>query len=123
MSAVLINFVIITKKRIAMYKIQANASGTRSVEISDNHLETIRKYSLLDALVDSNGFVDEPVLDKLKFHVRSLLENAVENDKNLLDLCLDVIYHQNMKVVGLHNLIILYNNHITEDKQDNAAAD
>ena len=85
MSAVLINFVIITKKRIAMYKIQANASGTRSVEISDNHLETIRKYSLLDALVDSNGFVDEPVLDKLKFHVRSLLENAVENDKNLLD--------------------------------------
>ena len=61
MSAVLINFVIITKKRIAMYKIQANASGTRSVEISDNHLETIRKYSLLDALVDSNGFVDEPV--------------------------------------------------------------
>ena len=65
-----------------MYKIQANASGTRSVEISDNHLETIRKYSLLDALVDSNGFVDEPVLDKLKFHVRSLLENAVENDKN-----------------------------------------
>lgn len=91
-----------------MYKIQANASGTRSVEISDNHLETIRKYSLLDALVDSNGFVDEPVLDKLKFHVRSLLENAVENDKNLLDLCLDVIYNQNMKALGLHNLVLLY---------------
>ena len=85
-----------------MYKIQANASGTRSVEISDNHLETIRKYSLL------NGFVDEPVLDKLKFHVRSLLENAVENDKNLLDLCLDVIYNNNMKALGLQNLIALY---------------
>lgn len=91
-----------------MYKIQANASGTRSVEISDNHLETIRKYLLLDALVDSNGFVDEPVLYKLKFHVRSLLENAVENDKNLLDLCLDVIYNNNMKALGLQNLIALY---------------
>ena len=38
-----------------MYKIQANASGTRSIEVSDLHLETLRKYSLLDSLVDSNG--------------------------------------------------------------------
>lgn len=120
MSAVLINFVIITKKRIAMYKIQANASGTRSVEISDNHLETIRKYSLLDALVDSNGFVDEPVLDKLKFHVRSLLENAVENDKNLLDLCLDVIYNNNMKALGLQNLIALYREWAAAHTEQNA---
>ena len=90
-----------------MYKIQANASGTRSVEISDNHLETIRKYSLLDALVDSNGFVDEPVLDKLKFHVRSLLENAVENDKNLLDLCLDVIYNRRRSSGGERTVISL----------------
>ena len=120
MSAVLINFVIITKKRIAMYKIQANASGTRSVEISDNHLETIRKYSLLDALVDSNGFVDESVLDKLKFHVRSLLENAVENDKNLLDLCLDVIYNNNMKALGLQNLIALYREWAAAHTEQNA---
>lgn len=120
MSAVLINFVIITKKRIAMYKIQANASGTRSVEISDNHLETIRKYSLLDALVDRNGFVDEPVLDKLKFHVRSLLENAVENDKNLLDLCLDVIYNNNMKALGLQNLIALYREWAAAHTEQNA---
>ena len=56
-------------------------------------------------------------------NVRSLLENSARNDRDLLSLCFDVIYHQNMKVVGLHNLIILYNNHITEDKQDNAAAD
>lgn len=82
-----------------MYKIQANASGTRSIEISDEHLQTISKYSLFDGLVDSNGFVDEPVLDKLKFHVRSLLENTVENDKALLDLCLDVIYNNNMKAL------------------------
>lgn len=91
-----------------MYKIQANVSGTRSVEISDEHLQTIRKYSLFEGLVDSNGFVDEPVLDKLKFNVRSLLENAVENDKALLDLCLDVIYNNNMKALGLQNLIVLY---------------
>ena len=56
-----------------MYKIQANASGTRSIEVSDEHLKTLAKYSLLDALVDSNGIVDEPVLDKLKLNVRSLL--------------------------------------------------
>lgn len=91
-----------------MYKIQANASGTRSVEISDSHLQTIKKYSLLDGLVDSNGFVDEPVLDKLKFNVRSLLENDVHNDKALLDLCLDVIYNNNMKAFGLHKLVLLY---------------
>ena len=103
-----------------MYKIQANASGTRSVEISDNHLETIRKYSLLDALVDINGFVDEPVLDKLKFHVRSLLENAVENDKNLLDLCLDVIYNNNMKALGLQNLIALYREWAAAHTEQNA---
>ena len=59
-----------------MYKIQANASGTRSIEVSDKHLETLAKYSLLNALVDSNGIVDEPVLDKLKLNVRSLLESS-----------------------------------------------
>ena len=106
-----------------MYKIQANQSGTRSIEVIAQHLETIDKYQLLRNLVDSNGIIDEEVLDKLKFNVRSLLESSDIKDKALLDLCLDVIYHQNMKVVGLHNLIILYNNHITEDKQDNAAAD
>lgn len=108
-----------------MYKIQANASGTRNVEISDEHLQTIRKYSLLDGLVDSNGFVDEPVLDKLKFNVRSLLENAVDNDKALLDLCLDVIYNNNMKALGLQNLIALYREWVsthTEDKAEDEAS-
>ena len=91
-----------------MYKIQANASGTRSVEISDNHLETIRKYSLLDALVDSNGIVDETVLDKLKLNIRSLIAAQVEDSKDLLDLCIDVIYHNNMKAFGFQQLIRLY---------------
>ena len=76
-----------------MYKIQANASGTRSIEVSDLHLETLQKYTLLDSLVDSNGIIDEAVLDKLKLNVRSLLESSGISDKNLLDLCLDVIYN------------------------------
>ncbi len=91
-----------------MYKIQANQSGTRSIEVSDLHLETIDKYQLLRNLVDSNGIIDEEVLDKLKYNVRALLESAGTQDKALLDLCLDVIYNQNMKALGLHNLVLLF---------------
>lgn len=91
-----------------MYKIQANASGTRSIEVSDLHLETLQKYTLLDSLVDSNGIIYEAVLDKLKLNVRSLLESSGISDKNLLDLCLDVIYNNNMKAIGLSNLVALY---------------
>lgn len=54
-----------------MYTIQTNASGTRSMEISEKHLETIEKYSLFQQLIDSNGIVDETVLDKLKLNIRS----------------------------------------------------
>lgn len=91
-----------------MYKIQANQSGTRSIEVNDKHLETIQKYQLFRNLVDSNGFVDEETLDKMRLNVRSLLTGEAGNDKNLLDLCLDVIYHANMKALGLHNLALLY---------------
>ena len=91
-----------------MYKIQANASGTRSIEVSDLHLETLQKYTLLDSLVDSNGIIDEAVLDKLKLNVRSLLESSGISDKNLRDLCLDVIYNNNMKAISLSNLVALY---------------
>ncbi len=91
-----------------MYKIQANASGTRSIEVSEEHLETIEKYALLRNLVDSNGIIDENVLDKLKFNVRSILESEAGTDKGLLDLCLDVIYNNNMKAFGLHQLVLLY---------------
>ena len=41
-----------------MYKIQSNQSGTRSIDISEKHLETIEKHQLFRDLVDSNGFVD-----------------------------------------------------------------
>ena len=100
-----------------MYKIQANQSGTRSIEVSDLHLETIEKYQLLRNLVDSNGIIDEEVLDKLKLNVRALLESDNCQDKNLLDLCLDVIYNSNMKALGLHNLVLLYVD--WKDKRDN----
>ncbi len=88
--------------------IQANPSGTRSIEVSEEHLQTIERYSLLRNLIDSNGIIDETVLDKLKFNVRSILESDGGNDKALLDLCLDVIYNNNMKAFGLHKLILLY---------------
>lgn len=91
-----------------MYKIQANQSGTRSIEVSELHLETIDKYQLLRNLVDSNGIIDEGVLEKLKLNVRALLEADNCQDKALLDLCLDVIYNSNMKALGLHNLVLLY---------------
>ena len=93
-----------------MYKIQSNQSGTRSIEVNDEHLATIDKYQLFRDLIDSHGFVDEQVLDKLKFNIRSLLESETGNDKSLLDLCLDVIYHPNMKSFGLQQLIVLYVN-------------
>ena len=91
-----------------MNKIQANASGTRSIEVSDKHLQTLKKYSLLKNLIDSNGIIDEVVLDKLKFNCRSILESQPTVDKELMDLCLDVIYNNNMKAIGLQNLVLLY---------------
>ncbi len=91
-----------------MNKIQANASGTRSIEVSDKHLQTLKKYSLLKNLIDSNGIIDEDVLDKLKFNCRSILESQPTVDKELMDLCLDVIYNNNMKAIGLQNLVLLY---------------
>lgn len=91
-----------------IYKIQANTSGTRNIEVTDEHLESIEKYALLRNLIDSNGIIDEAVLDKLKFNLRSLLESDESRDKALLDLCLDVIYNSNMKAFGLHRLVLLY---------------
>lgn len=91
-----------------MNKIQANPSGTRSIDVSDQHLETIEEYQLFRDLIDSNGYVDEQVLEKLKLNIRSLLESESGKDKALLDLCLDVIYHPNMKAFGLQRLVLLF---------------
>ncbi len=91
-----------------MAKIQANSSGTRSIEVSEQHLQTLEEYQLLRDLMDSHGYVDEEVLNKLKLNIRSLLESEAVRDKHLLDLCLDVIYNPNMKALGLQNLYQLY---------------
>ena len=91
-----------------MYTIQTNASGTRSMEISEENLQTIQNFALFQHLIDSNGIVDESVLDKLKLNIRSLIASAEGNCKELLDLCIDVIYHNNLKAFGLHHLILLY---------------
>ena len=91
-----------------MCTIQANPSGTRSMEISEENLVTIEKYSLFQHLIDSNGIVDEAVLEKLKLNIRSLIASQEEDSKDLLDLCIDVIYHNNMKAFGLQQLIKLY---------------
>lgn len=58
-----------------MYKIKANASGTRTIVVTEKHLETIQKYSLFSGLVDSNGIVDEDIVNKLRFNIRGLLES------------------------------------------------
>ena len=100
-----------------MYKIQANPTGTRSIEVSEEHLQTIRKYALLKNLIDSTGIIDETVLDKLKFTLRALLESEAGKDKALLDLCLDVIYHNNMKAFGLHQLTLFYIDWVSKQDQ------
>ena len=77
-----------------MYTIQANPSGTRSMEVSEENLKTIEKYALFRHLI--------------KLNVRSLIASQEEDSKDLLDLCIDVIYHNNMKAFGLQQLIKLY---------------
>ena len=84
------------------------------MDITDQHLQTIEKYQLFRDLIDSNGYVDEQVLDKLKLNIRSLLSGDAGKDKDLLDLCLDVIYHANMKAFGLQQLVMLYINWKTQ---------
>ena len=74
-----------------MYTIQANPSGTRSIEVSNENLRTIEKYALFRHLIDSTGIVDEAVLDKLKLNIRSLIASQEEDSKDLLDLCIDTI--------------------------------
>jgi hypothetical protein len=101
-----------------MSKIQTNSSGTRSIEITETHLQTIENYQLFRDLIDSNGYVDEEVLNKLKLNIRSLLESEKETSKQLIDLCLDVIYHPNMKAYGLQQLVLLYINWKNQDNDN-----
>ena len=90
-----------------MYTITTNKSGTRSIAVGEEHLCTIEKYQLFAGLVGSSGIVDEEVLDKLKLTVRSLIASQ-EECKDLLNLCVEVLYHDNMKALGLGALMALY---------------
>ena len=90
-----------------MYSITPSKSGTRSITISEENMCTIEKYQLFTGLVGSNGIVDEEVLDKLKLTVRSLIASQ-EECKDLLNLCVEVLYHDNMKALGLGALMALY---------------
>ena len=91
-----------------MSKIQANSSGTRTIEVSEEHLQTLDKYQLMRDVQESHGYVNEETLNKLKLNIRALLESEAGRDKTLLDLCLDVVYNPNMKAFGLQQLFQLY---------------
>ena len=106
-----------------MYTIQSNVSGTRSLSFTEENLKTIQKYSLFQGLIDSNGIVDESVLDKLKLNIRSLIGSTEGDCKDLLDLCLNVIYHDNMKAFGLHQLITFYVKWKKEQEEKEDAAE
>ena len=59
-----------------MYTIQANESGTRSINVSDENLKTIRQFSLFQLLVDSSGIITEQSLDKLKLNLLTVFGNS-----------------------------------------------
>ncbi len=90
-----------------MYKILCNIKGSKSLEITEEHLQTIEKHALFCDLLDSNGIVDENILAKLKLNVQSLL-NSNSTDSQLINFCKDVLFHDWMKAFGLHQLILLY---------------
>lgn len=90
-----------------MQKIQANEKGSRSITISNEHLQVIRKYALFQYLVDSNGVVDDMVLNKLRMNVRALIESN-KNPEDLVSFCQEVLYHDNMKPFALQSLLDLY---------------
>lgn len=84
-------------------KIITNAKGTRSIEVTEEHLQTLQRYNLLTALEGQTG-ITEDTLERLRLHTRALLESTPDDPK-LIELAHDVIFHDNMKAVGLANLI------------------
>lgn len=90
-----------------MYQIVCNQKGSRNMAVEEKHLRTIERYMLFGDLLDSNGVVDDSVVDKLRLNVRSLLESN-SGDKELLDLCSQILFHDNMKAYALRQLILLY---------------
>ena len=69
-----------------MYDIQLNESGTRHLNVSNENMQTIKKYALFRDLIDSTGYVTEEVLDKLKYNVRSLIAHSADNTSSIFAL-------------------------------------
>lgn len=90
-----------------MFTILCNMKGSRKLSVDEAHLNTIERYALFSDLLDSNGIVEESVLEKLRLNVRSMLSTD-EPDPQLIDLCERIIFHADMKAFGLHQLILLY---------------
>ena len=88
-------------------KFNANASGTRTIEVTEEQLQIIRKYSLLDRIANSTGVIDEESLNKLRLTVRSLIASQTMASKELLEIC-PILYHEDMKARGLKTLIKYY---------------
>ena len=95
-------------------KINANASGTRTIEVTEAQLQIIRRYSLLDRIANSMGIIDEDSLNRLRLTVRSLIASQVMASKDLIELCA-VLYHEDMKAHGLNNLAKCYNEWLVKE--------
>ena len=100
-------------------KINANASGTRTIEVTEVQLQIIRRYSLFDRIANSAGVIDEDSLNKLRLTVRSLIASQTMASKELLELCL-VLYHEDMKALGLNNLMKCYNEWLISQENENS---
>ena len=96
-----------------MYQITANEKGSREITVTDEHLATIKEYSLFTDLVSSHGIVSEDTLAKLQMNVRSLMESNPQEER-LISLCRDVLFHKDMKAFGLHQLITLFLHKVNE---------
>ncbi|MBQ5887741.1 MAG: hypothetical protein IIW77_00515 [Bacteroidaceae bacterium] len=98
-------------------KINANTSGTRTIEVTEPQLQIIKKYSLLDRIANSTGVIDEESLNKLRLTVRSLIASQTMASNELLDIC-PILYHEDMKALGLKNLIKCYSEWIASNEPE-----
>lgn len=98
-------------------RINANASGTRTIEVTEVQLQIIRRYSLFDRIANSTGIIDEDSLNKLRLTVRSLVASQTMASKELLELCV-ILYHEDMKALGLNNLVRYYNEWIVSQESE-----
>lgn len=99
-------------------KIQANPKGSRFIEVTDQHFETIKKYNLFNDFLNSTGYIDEQTVEKIQRLCRQILESGHSDDKDLMNLCIDVIYHTDMKPLGLRNLMLAYIDYMNKNDKD-----